>query len=90
MRWSDTAYLISIISTKENTSLIKVFSENQGCYTGLLFGSSSKKKKPDLQLGNKIKVHYNSKNEDRMGYFYFELLQQMLPFRWRKLFHILS
>ena len=44
MRWSDTAYLISIISTKENTSLIKVFSEHHGCYTGVLFGSSSKKK----------------------------------------------
>ena len=75
MRWSDTAYLISIISTKENTSLIKVFSEYHGCYTGLLFGSSSKKKKPDLQLGNKIKVHYNSKNEDRMGYFSLELIE---------------
>ena len=75
MRWSDTAYLISIISSKENTSLIKVFSEHHGCYTGVLFGSSSKKKKPDLQLGNKIKVHYNSKNEDRMGYFSIELIE---------------
>ena len=63
------------MSSKENTSVIKVFSERHGCYSGLLFGSSSKKKKPDLQLGNKIKAHYNSKNEDRMGYFSFELIE---------------
>ncbi len=75
MRWSDTAYLISVQSTNENTSIIKVFSEYHGCYSGLLFGSTSKKKKPDLQLGNKIKVHYNSKNEDRMGYFSIELIE---------------
>ncbi|MAK12926.1 MAG: DNA repair protein RecO [Candidatus Pelagibacter sp.] len=74
MRWSDTGYLISISSIKENTSILKIFSENYGCYSGLFFGSSSKKKKPDLQLGNKIKVHYNSKSEDRIGYFSIELI----------------
>ena len=77
MRWSDTAYLISIISTKENTSLIKVFSEYHGCYTGLLFGSSSKKKKPELQLGNKIKANYSSKSEDALGYFNTELIENI-------------
>ena len=75
MRWSDEGYLISVVSSKENTSIIKVFTKKNGCYSGLLFGSSSKKKKPDLQLGNKIKVHYNSKSEDRMGYFSMELIE---------------
>ena len=75
MRWSDEGYLISVVSSKENTSIIKVFTKNNGCYSGLLFGSSSKKKKPDLQLGNKIKVHYNSKSEDRIGYFSLELIE---------------
>ncbi len=75
MRWSDTGFLISISSLKENTSVVKIFSEYHGCYVGLLFGSTSKKKKPDLQLGNKIKVHYNSKSEDRMGYFSLELIE---------------
>ena len=75
MRWSDEGYLISVVSSKENTSIIKVFTKNNGYYSGLLFGSSSKKKKPDLQLGNKIKVHYNSKSEDRMGYFSMELIE---------------
>ena len=28
-----------------------------------------------MQLGNKIKVHYNSKNEDRIGYFSLELIE---------------
>tara|TARA_B100000963_G_scaffold53391_1_gene41524 strand:+ start:6949 stop:7575 length:627 start_codon:yes stop_codon:yes gene_type:complete len=75
MRWSDTGFLVSIFNSKENSSIIKVFSENHGCYTGLLFGSSSKKRKPDLQIGNKIKAHYNSKSEDRMGYFSLELIE---------------
>ena len=68
MRWSDTAYLISIISTKENTSLIKVF-QSITVVILVYYLAVLQKKKPDLQLGNKIKVHYNSKSEDRMGYF---------------------
>ncbi len=75
MRWSDIGYLVSIISSKENSSIIKIFSMNHGCYPGMVYGSSSKKKKPDLQLGNKLKVNYSSKSEDSLGYFSLELIE---------------
>ncbi len=75
MRWSDIGYLVSIFPSKENSSIVKIFSKNYGCYSGIVYGSSSKKKKPDLQLGNKLKVNYNSKSEDALGYFSFELIE---------------
>ena len=75
MRWSDEGYVVSIISSKENSSIIKVFSKNYGCYSGIFYGSSSKKKKADMQLGNKVKINYNSKSEDSLGYFTLELIE---------------
>ena len=75
MRWSDEGYVVSIVSSKENSSIIKVFSKNYGCYSGIFYGSSSKKKKADLQLGNKVKINYNSKSEDLLGYFTLELIE---------------
>ena len=45
MRWSDIGYLLSISATKENSSLVKIFSRDHGCITGVVYGSSSKKKK---------------------------------------------
>jgi len=75
MRWSDEGYIVSIVSSKENSSIIKVFSKNYGCYSGIFYGSSSKKKKADMQLGNKVKINYNSKSEDSLGYFTLELIE---------------
>ena len=77
MRWNDVGYLVSRSSEKENTTIVKVFSRNYGCYSGIVYGSSSKKKKPDLQLGNKLKINYNSKSEDSIGYFSFELIENV-------------
>ena len=77
MRWSDIGYLLSISATKENSSLVKIFSRDHGCITGLVYGSSSKKKKPELQIGNKVKINYNSKNEDAQGYFSLELIENI-------------
>ncbi|MCI5053970.1 MAG: DNA repair protein RecO [Pelagibacteraceae bacterium] len=77
MRWSDIGYLLSVSANKENSSLAKVFSREHGCVTGVVYGSSSKKKKPDLQIGNKVRINYNSKNEDALGYFSFELIENI-------------
>ena len=75
MRWNDDGYLIAFISSKENTSIVKIFTKKYGIYSGLIFGASSKKKKPDLQLGNKIKTNYSAKSEDALGYFGTELIE---------------
>ena len=77
MRWSDIGFLVSINSSKENSSIIKIFSNDHGCYSGIVYGSSSKKKKPDLQLGNKVKINYSSKSEDSLGYFSLELIENI-------------
>ena len=55
MRWSDEGYIVSIVSSKENSSIIKVFSKNYGCYSGIFYGSSSKKKKQICNLAIKLR-----------------------------------
>ena len=77
MRWNDEGYLISFVSTKENSSIVKIFTKNYGVFCGSIFGSTSKKKKPELQLGNKIKANYSSKSEDALGYFNTELIENI-------------
>ena len=54
MRWHDDGYLISFISTKENSSIVKIFTKNYGVYSGSIFGSTSKKKKPEILQKNLI------------------------------------
>ena len=48
--------------------------------SGVIFGGTSKKIKNYLQVGNKLHVNYNSKNDNRMGYFKIEILNAYSPF----------
>ena len=53
---------------------------NHGKVTGIIFGGTSKKIKNYLQIGNKLHVNYNSKSENRIGYFKIEIDQALSPF----------
>ncbi len=77
MRWSDIGFIVSKSLTKENSSIIKIFTKEHGCYPGIIYGSSSKKIKPNLELGNKVKISYNSRSEDALGYFSIELIENI-------------
>lgn len=77
MHWSDEGYLVEINSNKENSSIAKVFTKQNGFYVGIIYGSSSSKKKPELQIGNKLKINYKSKTEDSIGYFGIELIENI-------------
>ena len=47
--------------------------------SGIIFCRTSKKIKNCLQIGNKLHVNYNSKNENRIGYFKVEILNAYSP-----------
>ena len=53
---------------------------DRGKVSGIIFGGTSKKIKNYLQVGNKLHVNYNSKNDNRMGYFKIEILNAYSPF----------
>ena len=79
MNWDDTGYLISKNRYNENSLIAEIYTENYGKISGIIFGGTSKKIKNYLQIGNKLYVNYNSKNESRIGYFKVEILNALTP-----------
>ena len=73
MNWQDKGYLLSIFKHKENSSIAEFFTEEHGKSRGIIFGSTSKKIKNYLFIGNKFHINYNSKNESSIGNFKIEI-----------------
>ena len=79
MNWSDEGFLISKTRYNENSLIAELFTKNKGKISGIIFGGTSKKIKNYLQIGNELHVNYNSKNENRIGYFKVEILNAYTP-----------
>ena len=80
MSWSDTGYLISKTKYNENSSIVEFYTKAHGKSTGIIFGSTSKKIKNYLQIGNKFFLNYISKNDNKIGYFKVEILKAYAPY----------
>ena len=66
MIWDDKGYLLSKNKYNENSIISEVFTKDHGKVSGIIFGGTSKKIKKSLQIGNKLYVKYNSKNENNL------------------------
>ena len=80
MNWIDQGFLVSKSRYSENSIIAEVYTMDRGKVAGIIFGGTSKKIKNYLQVGNKLHVNYNSKNDNRMGYFKIEILNAYSPF----------
>ena len=80
MIWDDIGFLLSKNKYNENSIIAEVFTINHGKVAGIIFGGTSKKIKNYLQIGNKIHISYNSKSENRIGYFKIEIQEAISPF----------
>ena len=79
MYWDDTGYLLSNNRYNENSSIAEFFTELHGRCSGIIFGATSKKVKRYLQIGNKLHINYNYKNENKLGYFKVEIVTAHTP-----------
>ena len=79
MIWEDNGYLISKNRYSENSIISEIFTQNHGKVSGLIFGATSKKIRNYLQIGNKFHINYNSKNENKIGYFNIEIIKILTP-----------
>ena len=79
MYWDDTGYLLSNNRYNENSSIGEFFTEQHGRCSGIIFGATSKKVKSYLQIGNKLHINYNYKNENKLGYFKVEIMSAHTP-----------
>ena len=79
MNWQDEGFLLSKIKFRENANIINVFTNTHGKVSGIVYGGNSRKIRNFLQISNKIFVFYNSKSENRIGYFKTELVEAISP-----------
>ena len=79
MNWNDVGYLLSKNRYNENSLIAEIFTEKHGKTSGIIFGGTSKKIKNYLQIGNKLDTNFNSKSENRIGYFKVEILKAFSP-----------
>ena len=79
MIWDDKGYLLSKNKYSENSIISEIFTKDHGKVSGIIFGGTSKKIKNYLQIGNKIHVNFNSKSDNKLGYFKVEIQQALSP-----------
>ena len=79
MNWIDEGFLLNKHRYSENSLIVEIYTKDHGKIAGIIFGGTSKKIKNYLQIGNKLHVNYNSKNENKIGYFKVEILQAYSP-----------
>tara|TARA_Y100001970_G_scaffold262747_1_gene347378 strand:- start:3837 stop:4514 length:678 start_codon:yes stop_codon:yes gene_type:complete len=79
MNWEDEGYIVSKKKFRENAIILEVFTKNFGKVSGIVYGGTSRKIKNYLQLTNKIFVIFNSKGDNKLGYFKTELIEPISP-----------
>ena len=79
MIWDDSGFLLSKNRYNENSLITEIFTKNHGKVSGIVFGGTSKKIKNYLQIGNKIHLNFNSKSENKIGYFKIEIQEALSP-----------
>jgi DNA repair protein RecO (recombination protein O) len=79
MNWIDEGFLISKNRYSENSLIAEFYTKERGKISGIIFGGTSKKIKNYLQIGNRLHINYNSKGENRIGYFKIEILNAYSP-----------
>ena len=79
MNWDGTGFLISKNRYNENSLISEFYTKNHGKISGIVFGGTSKKIKNYLQIGNQLYLNYNSKSENKLGYFKLEIQKVYSP-----------
>ena len=80
MNWKDSGFLLSKNQYNENSVIAEIFTKKHGKISGIIFGATSKKIKNYLQIGNKLHLNFNSKNDSRIGNFKIEIEEVITPF----------
>ena len=79
MIWEDYGFLLSKNKFGENSAISEFYTNNHGKVSGIIYGSTSKKIKNYLQIGNKFHINYSTKNENKAGYLKVEIDSILTP-----------
>ena len=79
MNCQDYGYLLSLNKYNENSSIAEFYTENNGKIVGVIFGSTSKKIKSYLLIGNKFHINSKIREDGRLGYLKVEIDEIKTP-----------
>ncbi len=79
MNWQDKGYLLSLNKYNENSSIAEFYTENNGRIVGVIFGSTSKKIKSYLLIGNKFHINSKIREDGRPSYLKVEIDEIKTP-----------
>ena len=79
MIWEDEGFILSKRKFRENAIILEVFTNQFGKVNGIVYGGTSRKVKNYLQIGNKIFIIHNSKNQNKLGYLKTEIIEAISP-----------
>ena len=79
MIWQDKGYLLNINRYNENSSIAEFYTKKYGKVSGIIFGSTSKKNKSYLMLGNNLHINFSSKTNTLIGNFKIEINKVNTP-----------
>jgi DNA repair protein RecO (recombination protein O) len=72
IEWSDTGTVLGTRRLGESSVVLEVFTAEHGLSKGLVKGGASRKKRPDMQLGNRLLLEWKARLSDHLGNFTFE------------------
>ena len=75
MNWSSEGYILSARKHGETAAIIDVLTPDYGRHLGLVRGGISRKYRPVLQPGNKVKIDWNARLSEHLGVFLVEPLE---------------
>lgn len=74
MKWSDEGIILSSLKNGETSLIVRLFSKNNGLYSGFIRGAlRNKKKKGTYEVGNLVHAEWSSRIEENLGSFKIEL-----------------
>lgn len=67
MDWESEGYVLSVKKHGETSAIIDVFTPDKGRHLGLVRGGVSRRSRPVLQPGNKVKVEWRGRLSEHLG-----------------------
>ena len=74
MDWESEGYILSVKKHGETSAIIDVFMPDKGRHLGLVRGGVSRRSRPVLQPGNKVKVAWRGRLSEHLGAYTVEAL----------------
>jgi DNA repair protein RecO (recombination protein O) len=67
MEWTDTGVVVAVRPFGETGAVLELMTESQGRHAGLVHGGASRRMRPLLQPGNRLRARWKARLADQLG-----------------------